>query len=264
VEAGSGEAVERQERDRVLWLTLNRPRALNAVDEALLDGLEGSLVEVESREDLRALVITGAGNAFSVGMDLACLDRGFADHEWFRAFLERFNAALLALERLPVPTVAAVNGLTRAGGFEILLACDLAVCADEARIADNHTPFGVMPGGGATQRAPRRLGMQRAKELIFTGRWLQGQEAEQLGVVLRSVPRERLQATVEELVGHFRDKSRDCLAVAKAVITAGANLDIQAGIRLEMDQFFGYLATSPDAAEGFRAYREHRTPVWRT
>jgi len=263
VEAETVETVRREERDRVLWLTLNRPRALNAVDEAMLDGLERGLAQVESSEDVRALVITGAGDAFSVGMDLACLDHGFADREWFRSFLERFNAALLALEHLPVPTVAAVNGLTRAGGFEILLACDLAVCADEARIADNHTPFGVMPGGGATQRAPRRLGMQRAKELIFSGRWLQGQEAEQLGIVLRSVPRVGLEAAVEELVGHFRDKSRDCLAATKAAITRGGDLDIQAGIRLEMHQFFDYLATSPDAAEGFRAYREHRTPVWR-
>src|SRR5262249_46305888 len=84
--------------------------------------------------------------------DLECLERGFADHAYFRSFLERFHAALLRLERLPVPTVAAVNGLARAGGFEIALACDLAICADEARIADNHTGFGVIPGAGASQR----------------------------------------------------------------------------------------------------------------
>jgi enoyl-CoA hydratase/carnithine racemase len=258
------EAVARQDRDRVLWLTLNRPRALNAVDEAVLDGLEAALTEVRSREELRALVITGAGDAFSVGMDLACLDRGFADHGWFRAFLERFNSLLLELERLPVPTVAAVNGLTRAGGFELLLACDLALAAREARIADNHTQFGVIPGAGATQRAPRRLGMQRAKELILTGRWLEGWEAERLGLVLRSVPRAELETAVEDLVGQFRDKSRDCLAAVKAAMNRGDGLSIEAGIKVEMEEFFRYLATSPDASEGFRAYREMRLPHWRT
>jgi enoyl-CoA hydratase/carnithine racemase len=260
----SGEVVTREDRDHVLWLTLNRPRALNAIDEAVLDGLEAALAEVRSREELRAVVITGAGDAFSVGMDLACLDRGFADHGWFRAFLERFNALLLDLERVPVPSVAAVNGMTRAGGFELLLACDLALAAREARIADNHTQFGVIPAGGATQRMPRRLGMQRAKELIFTGRWLDGWEAERVGLVLRSVPRAELDVAVEELVGQFRDKSRDCLAAAKAALNDGDGLAIDAGIQVELEQFFRYLATSPDASEGFRAYREMRPPRWRT
>lgn len=257
-------AVHSAERDRVLWLTLDRPRALNAVNEEVLDGLEVALRMVEAREDLRALVVAGAGDAFSVGMDLECLDRGFSDHAWFRAFLERFHSLLLRLERLPVPSVAAVNGLTRAGGFEILLACDLALCAHEARIADNHTQFGVIPGAGATQRAPRRLGMQRARELILTARWLDGAEAERLGLVLRSVPRAELDGAVEELVGHFRDKSRDCLAAAKAAINGGDGLSIEAGIQVELKEFFRYLESSPDASEGFRAYREHRQPRWRS
>jgi len=252
------------ERDRVLWLTLDRPAALNAVNEAVLEELEATCATVESDERLRALVVTGAGDTFCVGMDLECLERSFADHVYFRAFLERFHAALLRLERLPVPTVAAVNGLARAGGFEIVLACDLAICADEARIADNHTGFGVIPGGGASQRAPRRLGMQRAKELIFTSRWMSGAEAAQVGLVMRSVPRAEVIAVVEELVGHFRDKSRDCLAAAKAAIDDGAGLPIEAGIQVELAEFFRYLEDSPDASEGFRAYHEKRLPRWRS
>jgi enoyl-CoA hydratase/carnithine racemase len=251
------------ERDRVLWLTLDRPQALNAVNEVVLDELEAACAAVESNAQLRALVVTGGGAAFCVGMDLGCLDRGFADPAWFRAFLERFNALLLRLERLPVPTIAAVNGVTRAGGFEILLACDLALCADEARIGDNHTQFGVIPGAGASQRAPRRLGMQRAKELIFTARWLSGPEAVEAGLVLRSVPAAKLESSVEELLDQLRDKSRDCLAAAKAAIDRGAELGLEAGLRGELEEFFRYLAESPDATEGFRAYREQRPPRWR-
>lgn len=253
-----------EERSRVLWLVIDRPDALNAVDESVLDELERACATIESRGDLRALAITGAGETFSVGMDLGCLDRGFGDHGYFRSFLERFHGLLLRLERLPVPTVAAVNGLTRAGGFELLLACDLALCADEARIADNHTQFGVIPGAGATQRAPRRLGSQRAKELIFTARWIDGREAERIGLVLRSVPRDRLAAEVEELLDHLREKSRDCLAAAKAAIDGGEGLPIAAGAEVELAEFFRYLEESADASEGFRAYRERRPPRWRS
>lgn len=250
------------ERDRVVYVELDRPTSLNAIDEAMVDSLDGVLVAVEADPAIRAVVVSGSGDVFCVGMDLACLDRGFRDHAYFRRFLERLNAVLLRLEALPVPVVAAVNGLTRAGGFEILLACDLAIAADEARIGDNHTQFGVIPGGGATQRAPRRVGMQRARELILTARWLDGREAVDYGLALRSVPRARLAAAVEELVDQFRSKSRACLAAAKAAMSDGAQLGIADGVRLEVDRFFAYLEGSPDALEGFTAYRERRPPRW--
>jgi enoyl-CoA hydratase/carnithine racemase len=253
-----------QERDRTLYLVLDRPGALNAVDEGVLDDLESACDQVVTRGDIRALVITGVGEVFSVGMDLACLERGFADHAFFRAFLERYQRLLLRLEHLPVPTVAAVNGLTRAGGFELLLACDLAVCADEARISDNHTQFGVIPGGGAMVRAPRRLGMQRAKEMIFTARWIDGRTAERIGLVLRSVPRADLAACVESLVAQISEKSRDCLAAAKAAMNAVSEQGIVAGTEIELREFFRYLDESPDSTEGFRAFREKRQPTWRS
>jgi enoyl-CoA hydratase/carnithine racemase len=166
------------------------------------------------------------------------------------------------METLPVPVVAAVNGLARAGGFELILASDLAIAAHEARIADSHTQFGVIPGGGATQRAPRRIGAQRARELIFTARWIDGRDAAAYGLVLGSVPRADLAAATEELVDHFRTKSRACLAAAKAAMNDGARLAVADGVRLEIDRFFEYIDESPDAREGFNAYREKRPPRW--
>lgn len=249
-------------RERVVYVELDRPASLNAIDEAMVDALDGVLAAVESDTSIRAVVITGSGETFCVGMDLACLDRGFRDHTYFRRFLERLGAVLLRLEALPVPVVAAVNGLARAGGFEIMLACDLAIVADEARIGDNHTQFGVIPGGGATQRAPRRSGMQRAKELILTARWLDGREAVAYGLALRSVPRAQLATAVEELVDQFRNKSRDCLAAAKGAMRDGVQLGIGDGVKLEIDRFFAYLEASPDASEGYTAYRERRPPRW--
>lgn len=255
-----GLKVER--RDRVVYVTLERPEALNALDEAMVDGLDEILAGIEADPAIRALVLTGAGEVFCVGMDLHCLDRGFRDHAYFRRFLERLGGVLLRMEALPVPVVAAVNGLARAGGLEIILACDLAIAAHEARIADDHMRFGVIPGGGATQRAPRRVGMQRAAELILTARWIDGRTAAAYGLVLRSVPRVDLTAAVEELVDQLRDKSRDALAAAKGAMREGAQRLIAEGVRLEIDRFLEHLERSPDGPEGFAAYREKRPPRW--
>jgi enoyl-CoA hydratase/carnithine racemase len=249
-------------RDRVWFSTLSNPGELNGISELVLEHLEGVCESIENDNSLRALVITGVGDVFCVGLHLDVLDRAFDDHAYFRSVLDRYNTLLFRLDALPVPVVAAVNGTCRAGGFELMLAADLALAADEARIGDVHTPFAVMPGGGSTQRLPRLIGMQRAKELILTGRWLDGREASAIGLVLRSVPRVELKATAEDLVDHFRSASRSCLAEVKAVMRDGIGQDLKAAVRLETERFMAYLERSQDATEGFKAYREHRAPRW--
>jgi enoyl-CoA hydratase/carnithine racemase len=255
-------ALRRQVQDRVLHVTIDRPESLGAVDEAVLEGLEAAIAAVRADRRLRALVITGTGDAFCVGLDLGLLRRAFGDLAYFRAVLERFNALLFDLEALDVPVLAAVNGLTRAGGFELLLACDLVLVAEDARIGDVHTRFGVLPGGGATQRAPRKLGSQRARELILTARWLTGREAVDYGIALRAVPRDALDGAVDELLAGLVDKPRDCLGAAKHAIVAGADLPLRAGVDLEVDTLLAYLASSPAGPEGFAAWLERRPPRW--
>lgn len=260
--AGPGGAVRVEVRDRVAVATLDRPDARNALDEAVVGGLEQLVADVRADRSLRALVVTGAGDAFSIGMDLAVLGRAFDDPAYFRAFLERLNAVLIAVEELDLPVIAAVNGLTRAGGFELLLAADLVVVADEARIADDHVRFGVLPGGGASWRAPRKLGDQRARELLLTGRWLTGPEAAAAGLALRSVPLTELPAAVEALVGPLRRRSRAALGATKAAMRRAEGLPARAAVAAEIDVFAEHLG-HPDAREGFDAYRAGRDPVWR-
>jgi enoyl-CoA hydratase/carnithine racemase len=254
--------VDRHTRDRVTYFVLNNPRELNGITEHTMEELENVCAEIEGSHSVRALVIIGVEDVFCVGLHLRVLDRAFRDHAYFRSVLDRFNAVLFRLGTLPVPVIAAVNGTCRAGGFELMLAADLVLAASEAHIGDVHTPFGVMPGGGSTQRLPRAVGMQRAMEIILSGRWLDGTEAAAIGLALGSVPRAGLAEAVESLVASLRPQSRRCLAEVKAVMRAGEAMDLRSAVNLETKSFMKYLEESRDATEGFTAYREARAPRW--
>jgi enoyl-CoA hydratase/carnithine racemase len=247
---------------KTAYLMLNRPDALNGINHEMIDDLAAIIEDIQSDTYVKTVVITGAGRAFSVGADVDVLTHGFNDYPSLENFLRRLNRVLNDLETLGVPVIAAVNGVARAGGFELMLACDFVVASADARIGDNHTQFGVMPGGGATQRAPRKLGVQKAKELIFSAKWLQGQEVVDYGIALKVVPDAELSRAVEELADQFRDKSRPCLAAVKRAIHDGQQLSIEDAINLEIEVFMDYVKESPDAREGFTAYLEKRTPAW--
>lgn len=248
--------------DRVAYVRFTTPARMNSITEQRIADLEQVVARVRSDPNIRALVVTGSGRAFCVGLDLGLLERAFSDMRYFEATIRRLNAVLLDLEALPVATIAAVNGFARAGGFEIALACDLMVIADEARIGDNHTHVGVMPGGGSTQRLPRRIGEQRAKELIWSARWLDGPQAVAYGLALRSVPGAELDGAVEDLLAELRHRPRECLAVVKEAIHAARTLPIAAGIQHEIQAFVSYMGSQPFAREGYEASRAGRSPDW--
>jgi enoyl-CoA hydratase/carnithine racemase len=249
-------------RDRVAYATFTTPECLNSITEQRMADLESVIAAVRADETLRALVFTGSGRAFCVGLDLGLLKQAFQDIAFFERQIRRLNAVLLDLERLPVATIAAVNGFARAGGFEIALACDLLIIADEARIGDNHTHVGVMPGGGSTQRLPRRIGEQRAKELIWSARWLSGKEAESIGLALRSVPLAELDAAIESVVAELRLRPRATIDVVKRTMHAGRHLDLAAGVELEIQAFLDYMGRLPYAREGYEASLAGRPPSW--
>ena len=216
--------------------------------------------ELASDATLKALVVRGQGRAFCAGADLVAMQEAFADDTSLRRYLTSFNEALFALEELPIPTIAVVHGHALAGGLEILLACDLAIAAEDARIGDQHINFGLMPGGGSTQRLPRRIGGQKAVELLFTGRWLTGQEAAAAGLVLRAVPSDQLEDELGQLLADITNKSRDALGWIKATVRQGQHLALRDGVAQEVNAFAHYVATSPHPAEGVQAFREKRTP----
>ncbi len=250
-------------RTRHVWQATLRGPDPHAVDEPLLAALTDLLDAAAADETVRVVVLTGSGETFCVGLDLDLLARGFADHAYLLEVLRRFHGLLARMEQLPVVFVAAVNGTTRAGGLELLLACDLVVVAEQARIADHHLHSGILPGGGSSARLPRRIGVQRARELLLTARWLSGAEAVAYGLALRSAPRDALTRAVEETVALVADKPRHALGALKRLLVEGSGRSVADACDLELRHFARFLAAQPLAGEGFRAYVEGREPAWR-
>ena len=244
----------------VATIRLNRPDALNALNADMLDELSDAVLGVAGDEEIKALVVRGEGRAFCSGADLTFFETAFNDPNLLAPYLRRFNSCLFQLEELPIPVIAVVHGYALAGGLELMLACDMALAADDARIGDQHANFGLMPGGGSTQRLPRWIGAQRAMELLTTGRWLSGADAATWGLVLRAVPVDDLDWELEELLAPIRTKSRPGLGWIKSVTHRGRELSLRDGVALESLAFTQYVATSTHPSQGIQAFKEKRQP----
>jgi enoyl-CoA hydratase/carnithine racemase len=244
-------------------VTFTTPERLNAIDEQRLLDLEAVLGEIEADTTLGALILSGGeGRAFCVGLDLDLLDRAFADIGYFEQVVRRLNAIITRLEALPVPTIAAVNGITRAGGFELTLGCDFVLIADEAQYGDAHTDAAVLPAA-CTLRLSRRIGAQRAKEMIWTARWYNGPQAVEAGLALRSVPRARLLAETRTFAHSLTNKPRAVIVASKRVFQQTVDGTLAQGIEAELQNFVDYMGHQPYGREGYTAFREKRQPTWK-
>lgn len=243
-------------------MTFTRPDRLNGISEERLAEMEAVLDRVERDPDIRALVITGSGKAFCVGLDLDLLDRAFDDIPYFEATVRRLSRIVMRIEALDIPTIAAVNGYARAGGFEMILGCDFLIMADEAMIGDVHTDAGVVPAF-VSLRLKRRVGDQVAKDILWTARWYTGAEAVANGLALKSVPLATLVEDARAYAKSIVDKPRPAIAALKRIFIAGAQMGVADGTALELDSFVEYMSSQPYGREGYRAYREKRTPAWK-
>ena len=252
--------IKLERENAVATIRLNRPDALNALSPELLQEFSGAVAEVRDDQAIKAVVVRGEGRAFCSGADLIAMDAAFTDQSRLPRYLDQVNACLFQLEELPVPVIASVHGFALAGGLELMLACDMAIAAEDARIGDQHVNFGLIPGVGSTQRLPRRIGMQRAMELLTTGRWLSGAEAAEWGLVLRAVPVETLDQELEGLLSPLRTKSRPGLGWIKSVALRGRDLPLRDGVALESMAFAQYVATSTHPSEGIQAFKDKRQP----
>ena len=248
--------------DRIAVATFSTPENLNGITEARLDELEAVLTDCETDANIGALILTGEGRAFCVGLDLDLLERTFADLDLFDHIVGRMNIIITRLENLDIPTIVANNGFTRAGGFEISLGCDFMIVADEAKVGDVHTDAGVVPAC-VTLRLVRRVGAMRAKEILWTAKWYKGQEAVDVGLALKSVPLATLLDEAKAFARSLIDKPRPTIAALKRIMRDGAGLSVADGAALELATFAHYNRTQPFGREGYRAFREKRVPAWK-
>lgn len=241
-------------------LTLNRP-PLNPLNSQLFRELELALGELEADQEVRALIIQGAGErAFAAGADVT--EMAGQTPLGAHAFCRASARALKKLEDLPKPTIAALKGLVLGGGAELAYCCDFRLAAENAKFAQPEINLGIIPGGGATQRLPRLIGMARAKELLFLGETIDAATALQYGIVHRVVPTERLLEEAKALARKLAAKPPVALSTLKRVMNAGANVDLSTGLMFETESFVVNFS-SEDAREGLSAFVEKRQPVFR-
>lgn len=250
------------QKGSVAVLTLNRPDQLNAITWDMVTAFDAAVTEAMAADDVRAILVTGSGRAFSAGGDLKAYRILQRDAERFPAFVAALHAAFSRLRTLPVPVVALINGVTAAGGLELALSCDLAMIARSARIGDCHLNFGQMGGGGVLTLLPRFVGIARATELVVSGRLLTSAEALEWGLVSRVCPDDGLLPQALELVGEIAAKSPLAVANAKYVMASiwSEAASVDAGLRLERERNAVYCLTSEDAPEGLAAFEEKRPP----
>jgi enoyl-CoA hydratase len=241
-------------------VTLDRPEHMNPLDRDTIGELMACFRELEWDDAMRIVRITGAGRAFSAGGDLQSYLDLYRKPDEYRKCLDDFFDLFDLMERSAMVFIAEVNGFCVAGGLELMLACDLAVASEDARIGDGHLNFGQLPGAGGSQRLPRAIGATRAKQLIYTGRLINGREAERIGLVAEAVPSDALAATVDALVETMLEKSPLGLARAKLLVNEGMRCDLAAALELEMDLVHDYATTSEDVIEGLVAFKDKRKP----
>lgn len=250
-------AVSTEVRAGAVWARLERPEAMNSLNWDVLAGLERAMDEALAADDACALVVTGTGRAFCAGADLELL--GGADEGAFERFLASVYETFRRLERLPLPTIAAINGIALAGGLELTLCCDLAVAAAGAKIGDAHANYGIVPGGGGSVRLARRVGPALAKELMFTGDFWPAERFRHSGLLNDVVADEELEGAVDALVARFATKSPLGLALMKQLNDDALQAPLEVGLRAELVAAALH-ARSADMAEGLDAFREKRTP----
>jgi enoyl-CoA hydratase len=244
--------------NNIAIVILNRPKALNALNSSLLNEFSGVLKKIANDKSIRVLVLTGAGDkAFVAGADINELAE--CDALSGKHFSEAGHETIGRLNALPIPVIAAVNGYALGGGSEIALACDFIYAAENAMFGLPEITLGLIPGFGGTQRLPRLIGSNRAKELIFTGRMISAAEAENIGMVNRVCPSETLLEETLKTASNIAEKGRVSLREAKQAINAGMDVDLATGCNIEINAFSLCMA-SIDAKEGTSAFLEKRTP----
>lgn len=255
------ELVLEERQDQVAVLTLNRPQVMNSFNFAMLRALKERMEVLHFDPEVRVVIVTGAGDkAFCAGADLK--ERATLSEQQVREFIFTIRNLFTFIEYLNKPVIAAVNGIALGGGTELALACDLRLAAEKATMGLTETRLAIIPGAGGTQRLPRLVGRGKAKELIFTGRRVEAQEALQIGLVNQVCPPEKLLDECRAMAAMICETGPIAIQQAKYAINYGLEADLHTGLAIESNAYWVTIPTE-DRVEGLTAFREKRKPVYK-
>lgn len=242
--------------DGVLTLTLNRPEQMNSLSQDLIVALHEQIAAVADDRSVRVVVITGAGKAFCAGADLIEAGANATDPVAFRTQLTAWRAAFAAIGLCPKPVIAAVNGIALAGGIELALSCDLIVASERARLGDGHVKYGLVPGGGGSQRLTDAVGSRWARWLMYSGELLPAARAEDIGLVQQIFPAETFAADVAAFAATLARRSARAVAFMKRMSRPSVSDD---GLDLEIEAAISVVG-GVEAREGLAAFAAKREP----
>lgn len=245
-------------RGPVGLVTLNRPQALNALNEALIAELNAALEAFEADPAVGCTVLTGSEKAFAAGADV----KEMAEKTYVDAYLGRFLDGWTRVAETRKPIVAAVSGFCLGGGLELAMMCDFIIATETAKFALPEITLGIMPGAGGTQRLPRFIGKAKAMDLILTGRMMDAAEAERAGLVARVVPPEKLLDEALAAAGKIAGYSQPIVMMAKETVNRAQETSLTEGARFERRLFLSMFSTE-DQKEGMKAFIEKRKPAFR-
>ena len=247
--------------DGIVIVTIDRPERMNALDRPTLAAGRDFIRDIHYDRSARVLVVTGAGDrAFCAGADLK--ERERMTMVEVRQYIQYIRDTFTEVENLPIPVIAAINGISMGGGTELALACDMRVIDPRAKMALNETSLGIIPGGGGTVRLPRLVGRGRAKDIILTARWVEAEEALSIGLVNRISAEGRALDEAIDMAEQILNNGPIAITQAKYVINRGLELPIEEALRLESE---GYEVCIPtrDRVEALAAFKEKRRPEFR-
>ena len=248
--------VLRDVADGIAWITLNRPERMNAINVALSGELEKAIVELGNDPNVTVVVIRGAEGNFCAGGDFDEVEllRGKGS-DALRQLFAAFRSACEAIARVEVPVVTAVEGVATAGGFELMQASDIALVSEDAKIADNHIRFGMIPGGGGTQRLARLVGRQQALGLLLSGDRISGADAVRLGLAYRSFPQPEFDDGVRRFAADLAGRRRDAVTSVKRLVYEGLEVALSTGLEDEIDSVVDHICGHA-GQNGVTAFRQ--------
>lgn len=254
-------AVLTEREEGIMIITFNRPASLNSMTQNLLDETAAALAEAEGDHDTRCVIITGAGRAFCAGGDLPYI-LTFDNAKKSRKYIQDIADIVLAINRMPKPVIAMVNGVAAGAGFSVALSCDMIFCSRSARFSQSFIRIGLIPDGSATYYLPRTIGLHRAKELMFTGDVIDAEKAYEIGLVNRIYDDDRLRNETVAFACRLTKYAPIALGLMKKVLNQSDKLDLHAAIELETGIQLLCLGTE-DHREGVAAFLEKRPPVFK-